>query len=335
MPENPKTRAFVDTDQKDSTKAVERVADAEDRRLPGSEDGERESGSPTWMEKNKQVQRRFAGFQRNLQRQFDQQKASLEADLQRMRRENEDLRKSVGTGRGSQGADEAAHERDMAALEAQHTKHLEAGDSAAASKVAREMARKEAEFINAKTAAMMGEQQRTEKRDQRQEEPSPAQQTRKPTSAGKKFVAAQDWWDDPEFAMERGAANALHAKMVEEDGSDPESEEHYQTIARELKKKFPKLEIGGMKAQARSDLDDDFVDEEEPPPPKREARRAPVPNFRDRGDASVQRRRGGAQLTDDDFATMRAVGMDPKNDKHLVQFAKSKIETAEAMGTRR
>jgi len=335
VPANPKTRVVVDPDQKDAAKAVERVAEAEDRRLPGKEDSEgtAERSTPNAQELSRSMRKRMAGFERNLRKQFDQQTAETQAELQRMRRENEELRKSVGSGRTTTAAaDEAAHEAEMSALEARHTKALEDGNSSEATKLARLMARKEAEFMNAKTAAALGQTQATARREreERTEEQPAQQQSRKPTSTGLKFVKAQqDWWDDPEFAAERGAANALHAVMVENEDSDPASEEHYEELARRLKAKFPKLDIGGawLKTSARDDDDGDDVEDEEAP--VRQPRRAPVQNFRDRGDASAQtRRKGGVHLNERDFATMRAVGMNPESDKDLRAFAQSKRETA-------
>lgn len=330
---NNQTRAYVDPDQKDLKDAVQREDVEEDSKLD-VEVKEQEARTKEWVDKDKAVQKRMGRLSRNLSKQFDQRLAEVEAEHQRERTEfQKRLDRLEGRNSGSD-ADEAKHKAEMDELERKQAAAFEAGDSALAASIGRQMAQKEGAFFEAKTRALIGSSR------QAQEEPAKAATGElpteyRPTAAGKKFVKAQEWWEDPEFGTARAAANVLYRQMID-DGEDSSEPAFYDKLARTLVQQMPhmKNELIGVELEERDSrgrLDDDFGDEEEPPPRQQQARRAPVQHNPDRGDSrgTGPRRRNGVHISKADEATMRAVGMDPTNDKHLVQFAKSKREVAE------
>lgn len=320
------TRAYVDPDQADPKNAVERIAedmtDVERRHAPS-------------LDRDKAVQKRMGRFARNLNKQFDQRLADREAEWQRERTElTSRLDRLEGGKGGPVDTDEARHKAEMDALEVRQAAAFESGDSAKAAAIGREMAAKEGAFWNAKTAAQV-QGRRPEQQTQDPAQKQDLTGTRyAPTEAGRAFVAKQPWWNDPDFEAEKAVANALYRKLIDE-GEDSGTNEFYALLSSELTKKMPHMadELEGVEAkdEARAKLDEEDFGEDEPAPAPVARRRAPVQHNPDRGDTRVARRRSGIALDESDMRTMRSVGLDPSNDKHLAQFAKSKRETAEAM----
>lgn len=334
-----RARAYVDPDQKDPSKAVQRTEQSDEPvSNQGDDDGlsEQERRHSAWLDKDKAVQKRLGRLSKNLTRQFDQRLADREAEHQRERGDLlKRLEKLERGGSGADSADQAKHDAEMSELEAKQAAAFEAGDSALAAKIGRQMAAKEGAFIEAKTRAMLGERADPAKQ-QGQQQQDQGNAKYRPTATGRKFVRDQTWWEDPEFTAERSAANVIYTQMID-DGEDPNEPEFFTELSQRLVKKMPHMSehIEGveLKGGKQRELDaEDFGDEpeEEAPQPRR---RAPVQFNQDRGNNA--RRRNSVTLTDADHKVMRQVGLDPNNDKHVIHFAKSKRETAEAMRSSR
>lgn len=344
----------VDTDQADTSKAVSRMngagaSDDDDRRLPGQEDAEvsdAERRHSVWLDKNRALNKRVSRITRN----FEQRTADQEARHQREMRAMRDEFSSLRTTRGqTENSDDAAHEAAMKLLQDRLEAALEAGKSADAAKIQREMAAKEGKFWADKQAAAMGgtDGRRPEQRERREQEDTSQQQqqVRKPSAAGIAFTEANDWWDDPDFRVERVAANTIFGQLVEEEGADPNDPGTYERVAKRLKKKFAELDIVTPGRKRAKDDDDDEDDEDEDDDAddgskrgaKRRASEAAVSTVRNRDpDYRGARRRGEQHLSERDFTTMRTIGLNPDNPDHLLDFAKGKREAEEAeRGARR
>lgn len=324
MPIKPNSRIHVDVHQQDRGKAVTRATpdDAE----PAGEVSDQERRHSEWLDKNRAVQKRIGRIQKN----FDQERAEWQAERQRDRAGFEKRLKSLERAKGStSNADDEAHEREMANLEGQYAKALDEGRSGDAAKLQRQMAEKAAAFVHAKTQAALGADDKDDTDDT--DDTAVTKPGRKPSKAGLAFVAAnKEWWDDPEYVDMRMLANGVHQKLVDTDGSDPESEEHYNEVARQVRAKFPKSDVTiadfKRKSKARDDDADDEDDDED-----EEEQQAPVRHFRGAGSGRRGRGNRGTEITSQDEETMRAVGMDPENDAHVLEFAKAKRETADAI----
>lgn len=335
----------VDTDQADTKKAISRVP------ASGDDDGERgnkRGGSlasdvdadgeqaPSWLVKNRAMNKRIG----RITRQYDQRMADQEARHQREMRTLRDEFQSLRTTRQQgENGDDAAHEAAMTALQEKLEAALEAGKSGDVAKLQREIARKEAAFWNAKQAAAMGGD---DNRRQQQQRPAPQEdqgrpQVRKPSPAGLAFTDANDWWDDPDFAVERAAANVIFAKLVDEEGADPEDPATYGRVAKRLSKKFAELDIvvpGERRSRRDNDDDDDDGDDDDDDAgtrdgARRRAAEAPVHNQRQRDPDYRPARRGEQHLSERDLATMRTIGLNPDNNDHLLEFARGKREAEE------
>lgn len=336
--------AEVHLDEKDASKAIERRRDEE---LPPVEDDGGDSAISArereWVDRSKAVAKRMG----RLNRQFNQRLAEEQAERQR---EREDFQRQIDSLKADRGApqavDESRHNSEMADLERQLEAAHEKGESAQVAKLTREMSRKDAEFLAAKQRQLMGTQTR-EREQPRAQTPSrrdlPAPGVITP---GKRWMDSQDWWDDGEHVAEQGAAIAIDKALIA-DGSDPNDPAHYREINRRLKKNFPKLEIGAPFKSKRQDEDEDdeddveegddapLDDEDEVKPGKKAVnkKRPPVPSFSQQSQQSTSRRGSRAVvLTQQDRAEMRKFKLDPDDDKDVMEWARSRMETDQQYG---
>jgi hypothetical protein len=328
----------VDLHDKDPAKSIERNTgtsvdddlDRDERETRGSARESQEAFEER-VSRSRVVQKRLTRQARELTRNFDQRLAEERAKHQRELAKYQRGGGGERVSRTTDAPDEAAHDREMTALQEQLVAAKEKGDSREEARLTLLITNKSNAFWHAKTMAQMGGGDGGQ-RDHREEETA-AEQPKKgqPTRAGRKFIDANDWWDDPEFAAERAAANAIHQQLLDE-GSDPEDEEHYAEIADKLTKKFRKLDvtIPGQR-QARGRVEEEEEEEEEV-----ETRRtSPTVGSRDRGNPSPNRRvsrNGRVRLSAADVANMKAYGMNPDNDKHVLAYAREAQLTDEAHG---
>lgn len=335
----------VDTDQADPKKAVQRMergsSGDDDEGLPAQEDdgiSEQERRHSQWLERNRAVNKRIARMQRVFDQRFADHQAETQRELRTLRKENQALK----TRRGEEPATDTEHETQMTALQQQMEKAMEEGNSAQVAKLQREIARKEAAFWAAKQAAITGGNDR---RGAAREEPDPDEagaaaqaQVRKPSKEGIAFTDANEWWDDPDFRVERAAANAIHAQLVEDEGSDPASEEHYARVAKRLHDKFPDLEVvaPGFEDEDLDELDEDELgDSRGQRRASKRATRAPVQSQQQREDNPSRAARRGTHLSESDLQFMRSIGMNPDNENHLIAFANGRREADQAERERR
>lgn len=345
-----RTLVSVDTDQSDTSKAVQRVNgdDADDRKMPDREDSdvsESERRNSVWLDRSRAMNKRVGRMTRNFEQRSAEQEARHQREMRSLRDEVDTLRTTRGK---SDSQTDADHEAAMQVLAEKLEAALEAGKSADAAKLQREISRKEAAFWAGKQAAAMGgDDSRSKARERKEEKDDPAvTQVRKPSKAGIAFTEANDWWDDPDFAIERGAANTIFAQLVTDEGADPDDPDTYARVAKRLKRKFSDLdvEVPGKRRRAADDDDDEEEEEEEDEDTgtrrgaKRRAEEAPIqqsrgrdPNYR-----GASRKRSGEQhLSEKDLKNMRMVGMNPDNEDHLLDYARGKREAEEAERARR
>lgn len=313
--------------------------------MPGGGDDDdvspQERSHSVWLEKNRAVNKRIG----RITRKYDQQLAEQEARHQREMRELSDRVNSLKTTRGGEGgnADEAAHEREMAALQKDYERALENGDSTKAAELHRQMTAKEAKFWHDRTVATMGgdKGRRDSKRqDDGSQDDRGQQQRRQPSRAGLAFTEANDWWDDPDYKVEKAGANAIFATMIDEEGYDPDDPRTYAKLAKRLGKKFKNLEIV---VPGRDDDDDEDEDDDDDGDDDASTRRgararasqAAVHSVSRRDDARPARRNGQMHLTEADFSTMRQIGLNPDNNDHCMEFALGKREAEQQERSRR
>jgi hypothetical protein len=314
----PETEVSVDLSESDPNKAVTRRSKPANDIAAGvrdNEDGKRYSPS------ERKMFTRMTNLQKNLTRQFDQKLADQEARHQQELTEIKKRYEGVSVERGSDQEAATAHEKAMKALEEQLAAANEKGDSVAAARITAEMIKADGAYH----AKLSGSRQRADTAA-----PGTAQgqtpQARKPaatgpTPAGSRFILAnEDWWEDPDFEIEKQAASALYIKLVNEEGFDNNSDETFKEVARRLKDKFKDLPVVAGRRRGG--------DEEEPDAEVEEGRdrgegrrRAPTGNMQDRGSAQGQRNNGSRRiLTEQERKTMISVNLNPDNDRDLVQF---------------
>lgn len=318
------TTATVNLDEADPKKAVSRG-----RSDSGEELSPEERRNSTWLDRNRGVQKRLARQERQLKGQFSQQLAEQEARFQRELRDRDARLDKLTADRASDvsAADEAQHETEMKALEAEQIKAMDAGDSAKVAELSRKMARKEAEFMQKKTQAMLG---RTQQSSQRKDDGGGDQRKPAGQTKAQQFIAAnKHWWDSNVAA--RGYANELYAKASAE-GKDLDSDSLYERIAKKLKKQFPDLDLRGLDDDDEDlddddlddpdDLDDEDDDDEDEEEQRPAARQAAVPSFRQRSRQQNGRRNGTYRITPADEDAMRSIGLDPANNSHVLQWSR-------------
>lgn len=326
----PEREISVDLNAADPAKAVSRrssndiarsVREAADKEPPTRTPGERA------------IFKRMTKLEQNLERQFSQRDAEREA---RHQRELSDLKErfeklSLDRG-GSETQADAAHEAAIAALKAKLEAAYEKGDSRESADITLQISKLDAQFW-AKKAAAAGVATRetadpnkgtTQQRQEQQQQPA----NKGPTRAGARFISAnEEWWDDPEFAVEQAATNTIYINLVSKEGFDAKSAETYKEVARQLKAKFPKLPVvmgrGPGEEEDDGDSDDDADSRQDT---RRETRRqAPAARLDDRGGQGQRDRSTRRTLTAEEIATMKAIRMDPDKDADVVAFLREAV----------
>lgn len=262
-----------------------------------------------------------------LKRGFNQQLADQEAEHQRQMRDMEQrLRAEFGRG-GSSGvsADEQAHEAKIAALRDKLQKALDDGKATEATTITAEIAREEAKFWNAQTAKVRGEGGEGGQRQSQQRQGASRDTSRGggPTPKGQRFIEENDWFDDEDYEAERAACLAIERRLLR-DGSDPNQPGHYTRLARELKRKFPSLDVTVPRFGVDLEDEDEDGEEEEDGREHRQQRRAPVSRARSGGDAAPPRRSRSTELTEDDKREMRRFHLDPNDNKQVLEWTRNK-----------
>jgi hypothetical protein len=315
----------VDLDATDPSKAVDRTRGS--ILSSGKTESTEASEEDKFLDRSRAVKKRMARMQRS----FDQKTAEQQAEFQRQLAERDERLQRLEARREESGpaADEAAHETEMKSLEKQHEAALEKGDSAEATRLAREMAKKEAAFATKKTMAFVEQSNKSRETAATKTAAAaaaPARAAPKTPAAAQEFIDANiDWWEDEEFQVERSAAEVLHRKLIEE-GSDPDSRSHYVKLNKRLKAKFPTLEISSPVAD-----EDDDDEAEEPAETRGKRARAPTVGV-DRGPPS----QGGGnrvRLTPEDVANMRSFGLNPDDNKTVLRYTREK-QASEAASRR-
>jgi hypothetical protein len=326
----------VDLNAADESKAVTRRAASDIASSVRDDDAERPR-----TKAEKELFKRMGRLERNLERQFDQRMAARDAEHQR---ELSDMRarlEKVSLDRGgSDDAADAAHEAAMSALKDKLAVAYEKGDSQASADITLQISKLDAQFWGKKAQAA-GVTTRDDTRSaatttqaaaQSAERLSPQARGRAeqgPTAAGGRFIKAnEDWWDDPEFSVEQGAANTIYLQLVNKEGFDPKSEETYKEIAKQMKGKFPKLSVSaGRRAAQDDDGEGEVQDDEGQDRQQGQRRQAAAARIDDRGQASARDRGRGTSrtLTKQEIETMKACRLDPDNDKDVVTFLREAV----------
>ncbi len=223
-----------------------------------------------------------------------------------------------------------------AKLEASYEK----GDSQESAAITLQISRLDAQYW-AKKAKDAGVTTRETTADTTQRQTTTAQPKRSgPTVAGSRFIRAnEDWWEDPEFKIERAAADAIYLDLVQNEGFDPKDAETFKEVAKKLNKKFPELKAlaGGRRGPGDDDGDgdDDDVDQRDHgdgDDRDTQRRRAPAANLQDRGGQGNRNDGDRRSLTAQDRKTMTDCRLDPDNDRDVVQFLREAqaLERAQA-----
>lgn len=323
----------VDLDQSDASKAVTRTRNRGSINARGGKGKNGKAGDDVddWAEKSKEVQKRIGRVTRS----FEQQMADQEA---RHQREIAAVREEMGrlNGRREEPTnDDAAHERKMDQLEAEYQAALEEGDSAKAAKKQREMSRVEAEYWAKKTNAAVqgsseaggaGKDKGATPTDKRGE---PGTGRYAPTKQGLDWANANNhWWNsksDEDGEAATAYANTLFRRLIDE-GEDKNSPAFYEAIGEKVAKRFPELHVQ-VRLGKRRPADDDEGDEagsDRGFDPDRRGR-APVVNGGDStGNPAPRHGPGVRTLNNADQKTMRAMGLDPANNKHVMTFLREK-----------
>jgi len=318
------TEIHVDVNAADPNKAV--------TRRPAKEvNADRDEDERPISRVERDMRKRMTRLEKNLTRQFDQRQAERDAAHQRELSELRAKLERTGQDRDTASADDIAHENAIKALKDKLAAAYEKGDSQASAEITLEISKLDARFW-AKKEAQAGVTSREQARPQAAAATTAAPaKTNGPTVAGSKFIKANDdWWDDPDYAVEQSAANTIYLKLVNEEGFDAKDSETFKEVAKQLKAKFPKLKVA---SGARDADDDELADDEDEDDVRRQPvrRNAATQNIADRGPNDNPRRSGTMrQLTEAEKKTMRDCRLDPDNDRDVVQFVREAMAMEQA-----
>ncbi len=324
----------VDLNAADPDKAVTRRSGSDIARAARDDGDGRTKGE-------KELFKRMNRLERNLTKQFDQRLADREAAWQAERSELQAKLDKVGLDRDGDDKADASHEAAINALKAKLEAAYETGNSKESSEITLQISRLDAQYW-AKKAKDAGVATR-ETADPNAGKGGAGQPKRSgPTVAGSRFIRANDdWWEDPDFKVERAAADAIYLDLVQNEGFDPKDSETFKQVAKELNKKFPELKAqgGGRKGPGDDEgEDDEDLEQRGEGDGEREPhrnRRAPAGNLQDRGAGAGNGGRGSGNhmtLTPQDRKTMTDCRLDPDNDRDVVQFLREAqaLERAQA-----
>jgi hypothetical protein len=294
----------VDLDSDDPSKAVQRQKPA---RAVGPK-------PKNWHEDRAETSKAVKKRLDRMARSYDQRFAEQQAEFQRQLAERDKRIDAFSRGGEATSDVDKAHELAMEKFQADLEDAQERGDSKAVSKITAEMARAEGRYW-AQKAAKQGVD------DKPNERAAPAQtaaQTPRPTKAGVAWAKANaDWWNDTvdEIATDaRAFANSMHARKQRE-GDDPEDPAYFEEIGAAVRRRFPELDVKTVSGKRGQ------IDEGEDEGLHRNPRREAPPIIQDRG--AAPKGRGLRSVTHADISGMRAVGLDPNNNKHVMQWLQS------------
>lgn len=257
---------------------------------------------------------------------------------------------------GKVSAAEQKHDQEMRELETALEKAHTDGNHTEIARVTRAMQEKATAWENKKRELLNAPVQEPQRKRPQQKGPTPE---------GQAWVAANaEWYDKPGFEAETNEAVRLDQELMAS-GSDPNSPEHYESIQRSLRRKFRRLDVRSPDDEDddrrddrdddqddrraprdrdddeddddrddgdRGEEDEDEDDEEDRDVNDRQRRRPPSMNFEDAGarrSNGVKMRGGKIVLSAGDRENMERFGLDPTNDKHVEQWARTKRENAE------
>lgn len=350
----------VDLSEGDPSKAISRRAARSDIAAHVRDDDDRGNrAAPKRSKTEQELFKRMTRMQRSLTQNFDQKLANQQAEHQR---ELADLRKQYETGvdveRGGAAELKSAHEKAMAELERQLTEANEKGDSAGIARITTAMIKADGEY-HAKASGTQARRDVTgvdpnKGGQQRQQQQQPV--AKGPTAAGSRFILAnEDWWEDPEFAMEKAAASTIFLDLVKNEGFSDNDDETFKEVAKRLKAKFTNLPVVGVRKRGSrnqerdeggdtegddgpGDGDDDEDGDDEGRDRDRDRERdrggngnegrgrAPAMRVTDRGAGNGRVSQGNRRtLTSEEIATMRKVGLNPESDKDVMSFMKEAV----------
>ena len=276
-------------------------------------------------ERSEDIKKRLSRQARGFNQQLAEQQAAHQRELAEIRGRLDKL--SVNREETPAG-DDGAHSAAMEKLQAELEEAQERGDSKTVARLTREMSTLEGKYWAAK-AAKVG----VKEGGQAQGDGSAGAQTQaraaKPTKAGVTWAKANsEWWNDTldETAIDaRAYANSIHARWQNDGEHDPEDPSYFEEIGKLVRQRFPEIEVKSAVRRGQSidhdDADPPEQDDEDDAGQHRNPRRAAPPQIRDRG--QIGRRQNMRTLTKEDMTTMRKIGMDPDNNKHVVQFLRS------------
>lgn len=319
--EQENTGIRVDLDNADSSKAVLRT------RVKTAAPKKPSSWAEASNDKSADVKKRIQRIERRFNQTLADQEAAHQRQLAEMRKEFEGrFTKTDDTST----ADESAHQKVMDKFEADLEEAQERGDSKAVAKITREMTQADNRFWAAQTAKKAAATTPTAATTTTTAAARPNGDGggSKHTKAGVAWANANgSWWNDTSDDNANDArsyANNLHKRMLA-DGEDPEDADYFERIGEQVKKRFPEIDVKspGKKSRARGEDDDDADGVDEDAPSVRHVAATRLPN---RGEAPPNSRL--ATLTRQDLATMRSVGLNPDNNKHCIEFLRSKQEEA-------
>lgn len=321
------------------------------------------------------MQKRIARARAEGERQAQQRFAEEDAEN---KRQISDLRRQVhGLTIGDKvSKEEAKHLQEMQELEAALEKAHTDGDHTKIASIQAQLATKAASW-------------ETRKRELLATPPEQQQQRRSntndgPTPEGRAWIAANaEWYGRPGYEAETASAIAIDQRLMQQ-GSNPNSPDHYKAIQKELRKKFRDINVvspdgdddedereelldedGKPRKRGRGrerdeededeeidddeerddddsddeDQDDDHEDdadeddEEDRGDRRRQSRSPAFMNMGGEGEGNGRRDRvkvrgGRVVLSERDRQTMAKFNLDPDNDKHVEQWARTKREIA-------
>lgn len=297
----------ADLDESDTSKAVirQRVD------LPRSE--AEDDGLPPSLAKSRDVRRRLQRLAGKFNQQLADQQAEFQRQISGLTQEVQSLRAARGE---ATSTDEAEHERVMADFQRQFEEAAERGDSKTQAEISRKMATEVGRFMHAQTQKQLGTIAGKEAGAGGKPAGKDGAGAGRVTAAGRRWLDAQEeWFEDEDYGPERAAVVAMHQQLLEE-GMDPETDDLYSELERRVAKRFQHVPLVRT-AKAK---------------PSREFARpaddgAPI-QPQPAGGMEPGRRR--ATLTPAQRATMLAIGQDPNNDSHVLNYLREARALADA-----
>lgn len=319
------TRITVDMNAADPNKAVTRTSADIASAVRDDADVDQPKGR---TKAEKDLFKRMGRLERNLTRQFDQRQAERDAEHQRQISELQAKLDKVSVDRSGDDAADAAHEAALNVLKDKLAAAHEKGDSAASAEITLQISQLDAKFWakKAQAAGVVTRETAAPEKD-KGTAAAPQRAGKGPTAAGSRFITAnEEWWDDPAYEAEQSTANTVYLRLVEKEGFDPKSDETFKEVAKQLKAKFPKLDVHAGREDGPGDDDGDDDDEArqrargDDTQGQGRQRRAAAGRLEDRGPVTNANRGGTRTLSKEEIATMQACRLDPNNDRDVVQF---------------